>query len=72
MQKKLTITIDEDVYEALHRIVGRRHISKFIESLVQPELSTQGLEAGYRAMAADEARESEALDWSEGVLGDVL
>ena len=35
MQKKLTITIDEDVYAALHRVVGRRKISGFIESLVR-------------------------------------
>ena len=35
MQRKLTITIDEDVYAALHRVVGRRKISGFIESLVR-------------------------------------
>jgi len=28
------------------------------------------LEAGYRAMAADEAREMEALAWSEALIGD--
>ena len=38
MQKKLTITIDEDVYAALHRVVGRRKISGFIESLVRPHV----------------------------------
>ena len=27
MQKKLTITIDEEVYEGLHRIIGRGRIS---------------------------------------------
>ena len=36
MQKKLTITIDEDVYSGLYRVVGRRKISRFIESLVRP------------------------------------
>ena len=29
------------------------------------------LEAAYREMASDEARESEALEWSEGLIGDV-
>ncbi|MCE2529748.1 MAG: addiction module antitoxin [Acidimicrobiia bacterium] len=28
------------------------------------------LEAAYREMAADEARKSEALAWSEGLIGD--
>ena len=36
MQKKLTITIDEDVYSGLYRVVGRRKISRFIESLIRP------------------------------------
>ena len=36
MQRKLTITIDEDVYDGLYRVAGRRRISKFIESLVRP------------------------------------
>jgi len=28
MQKKLTITVDEKVYEGLHTVVGRRRISR--------------------------------------------
>ncbi len=36
MQKKLTITIDEQIYDGLHSIIGRRKISQFIESLVRP------------------------------------
>jgi hypothetical protein len=31
----------------------------------------QDLSAGYAAMAADEARETEADAWSEGLAGDV-
>ena len=31
----------------------------------------QDLEAGYRAMAADEQREAEALEWAEATIGDV-
>ena len=27
MQKKLTITLDEQVYEGLYRVIGRRQIS---------------------------------------------
>ena len=71
MQKKLTITVDEDVYEGLHRVIGRRHISEFIESLVRPYVIGDDLAAGYRAMAEDEARETEALEWAEATIGDV-
>ena len=33
MHKKLTISIDEEIYEALYLNVGKRQISKFIEEL---------------------------------------
>lgn len=71
MQKKLTITVGEEIYEGLHKIVGRGHISQFIEELVRPHISNQDLQAAYKQMAQDEARESEALEWSEAMVGDV-
>ena len=71
MQKKLTITVDERVYEGLHNVIGRRRISRFIELLVRPHVIGKDLEIGYRQMAQDEAREAEALAWSDGLLGDV-
>ena len=71
MQKKLTITVDADVYEGLYKVIGRRHISQFIEDLVRPHVIGSDMEAGYRAMAEDEAREAEAFEWSEATIGDV-
>jgi predicted CopG family antitoxin len=71
MQKKLTITVDEHVYRGLYRVVGRRRISQFIESLVRPHVVSEDLAAAYREMAQDEARESEALDWAEATVTDV-
>ena len=71
MQKKLTITIDDEVYEGLYRVVGPRKISAFIEDLVRPHVVLPDLDAAYEAMAADEARESEALAMSEAVIGDI-
>ena len=71
MQKKLTITIDEIVYEGLHKVIGRRHISRFIEDLVRPHVLNQDLEAAYQQMAQDEEREAEALEWAEATVGDV-
>jgi predicted CopG family antitoxin len=71
MQKKLTITIDERVYNGLHTIVGRRRISRFIESLVRPYVLNKDLDAAYRQMAQEETRETEALAWAEATVGDV-
>jgi predicted CopG family antitoxin len=70
MQKKLTITVDEHVYEGLHKVIGRRKISQFIEDLVRPHVVAADLDAGYAEMAADEVREAEALAWSEATVGD--
>ena len=71
MHKKLTITLDETVYEGLHKIIGRRHISRFIEDLVRPHVLAPDLEAAYQQMAQDEASEAEAFAWAEATLGDV-
>jgi predicted CopG family antitoxin len=71
MQKKLTITIDERVYDGLHNVIGRRRISRFIETLVRPHVVDKDLEAAYRQMAKEEAREADALEWVEMTIGDV-
>ena len=71
MQKKLTISIDEEVYNGLRRIVGPRKISRFLTELARPHVLPGALDAGYKAMAADEAEEREAYDWAEALIGDV-
>ena len=71
MQKKLTITIDEKVYDGLYNVIGPRRISRFIEDLVRPHVVSLDLEGAYREMAQDEAREAEALEWAEATVGDV-
>jgi hypothetical protein len=71
MQKKLTLTIDAEVYDGLRRVVGPRKISRFVEDLVRPHVLKQDLYEGYRTMAADRVRESEALEWAESTCRDV-
>lgn len=71
MQKKLTIMVEETVYKGLYKTVGRRRISQFIEDLVRPHVIRQDIENAYKEMAQDELREAEALDWSEGIIGDI-
>ncbi len=70
MQKKLTITIDAEVYQGLHDLVGRRRISRFIEDLIRPHVAGSSLEAAYAEMGRDECREAEALEWAEATIGD--
>lgn len=72
MQKKLTLTIDEEVYEGLRRVIGPRKISRFVEDLVRPHVVRQDLEASYAIMAQDMAREREALEWTEGLSGEII
>jgi predicted CopG family antitoxin len=67
----MTITLDEEVYDGLYRTVGKRRISQFIEDLVRPHVVDTALDAGYRAMAADEVREVEAQDWCNALAGDI-
>jgi predicted CopG family antitoxin len=71
MQKKLTVTIDEEVYEGLRTVIGPRKISRFIEDLVRPHVVKKDMFAAYKEMAADQIRESEALEWAEGTIGDL-
>jgi predicted CopG family antitoxin len=69
MQKKLTITVDEAVYEGLKKKIGPRKISKFIEELVRPQVIHSDLDAAYAAMAKDKNREKQAVDWTESLIG---
>jgi predicted CopG family antitoxin len=71
MQKKLTITIDREVYFGLHKVIGPRKISKFVEELVRPHVIKHELKSAYKEMAKNRAREKEALEWSEATMGDI-
>jgi len=71
MHKRMTITLDEPVYEGLYQMVGKRRMSQFIEDLLRPYVVDTSLDDEYRAMAADTAREAEALEWSNALIGDV-
>ncbi len=71
MHKRMTITLDEAVYEGLNRTIGRRRMSQFIEDLLRPHVLDTSLDDGYRAMAADEARETEAQDWCNALAKDM-
>lgn len=65
MRKKLTVTVDEEVYEGLRQTIGPRKISKFIEELVRPYVVRPNLESAYAEMARDKRREKKAMEWAE-------
>lgn len=67
MHKRMSITLDEVVYEGLYRQVGKRRMSQFIEDLVRPYVVDTALDEGYRAMAADKGREADAAAWCNGL-----
>ena len=71
MHKRMTITLDEAVYEGLHRTIGKRRMSQFIEDLVRPYVMDTSLDEEYRAMAADKTREAEAMEWCNALAGDM-
>jgi hypothetical protein len=70
MTRKLTISIDDRVYDGLHTVIGRGHIGKFLEDLARPFVVTDSLAAAYAEMSADKARDTEADEWSESLTGD--
>ena len=71
MSKKLTITVDDEVYLGLHSVIGRRRISRFLNDLARPHVLPGDLAKGYKAMAADEERERDATEWVENLTGDI-
>ncbi|WP_339057745.1 addiction module antitoxin [Candidatus Regiella endosymbiont of Tuberolachnus salignus] len=72
MHKKMTITLDEEVYEGLYRTIGRGRMSQFIEGLVRPLVLDTVLDDGYKAMAADKGREAEAQEWCNALVKDMV
>jgi len=68
MQKKLTISIAENVYNDLYSVIGKRKISKFIENLIKPHIVGDNLSLAYQEMAQDTQREIEACQWTEGLI----
>ena len=71
MVRKLTITVDEDVYAGLKAKVGPRRISRFLNDLAKPLVSEAALIEGYRQIAADSVQESEAAEWIDDLIADV-
>ena len=46
-------------------------MSRCIENLLRPHVLYSNLDEGFRAMAADQDRETLAEEWSVGLMGDL-
>ena len=68
--KKLTTTVDDDVYFGLKKKVGLRRISRFLNDLARPHVVDDDLLATYRHMSEDSVHEGQAEDWVEGLIED--
>jgi hypothetical protein len=63
--KKLTVTVSDEVYEGLHRRIGARRISSFIDRLARPYVDDAAAEALYQEAANDPDRNETLADWDE-------
>lgn len=85
MEQSITVTLPPDVRQALDDLVrqeGRSQddiVGQAVKehlfrqrsrSLQEGQATEAGLDAAYREMAADEAREADAREWAEATLGD--
>ncbi len=70
MQKKLTITVSEEVYKGLHAKIGQGRISRFLDGLARPHVVDDELAASYQIMAQEADREKEADEWTSNLASD--
>jgi len=74
--RELTLSVDETLYDTLMPMVEKQTIGNLLAEFVQSRFSGQGytqeeLEAGYKAMAADEEYEREAMEWCNGLMNGI-
>ena len=71
MSKKLTITVDDEVYAGLHTVVGRRRISRFLNDLARPHVLRPDLTEGYGRWRRTRSGSAKPLQWVENLCGDI-
>jgi len=73
MLRELTLSVDETLYNTLIPMVEKQTIGNLLAEFVQSRFSEhtythEELEDGYKAMAADEEYEREAMEWCNGLI----
>ena len=67
MSKKLTITVDDEVYVGPHTIVGRRRISRFLNDLARPHVLRADLTEGYQGDGGGRGTGARSREWVENL-----
>lgn len=69
MQRKITLSIEEEIYRKLRFLIPKRKMSKFVEEALKEKIERlkleEPIEEGFKMMGKDKEREKEALEWSE-------
>ena len=73
MLRELTLNVEETLYNTLKPMIENQTIgnllAEFVQSRFPHRIYTQvELENGYKAMAADEEYEREAMEWCNGLM----
>jgi hypothetical protein len=76
MLRELTLNIEETLYNTLMPMVEKQTIGNLLAEFVQTRFphrtfTQTELEDGYRAMAADEEYEREAMEWCNGLMSGI-
>ena len=76
MLRELTLNIDETLYNTLLPMVEKQTIGDFLTEFIQTKFphctyTQTELENGYKAMAADEEYEREAMEWCNGLISGI-
>jgi metal-responsive CopG/Arc/MetJ family transcriptional regulator len=72
---KVTVSVPSELVKMADKVAKERKtsrskvVSSCLEELAKKRLEAE-MEEGYRAMARDEQREKEALEWAENTLED--
>ena len=76
MLRELTLNVEETLYNTLMPMVEKQTIGNLLSEFVQTKFSRHTytqmeLENGYKAMAADEEYEREAMEWCSGLMNGI-
>ena len=76
MMRELILNVEESLYNTLKPMVEKQTIGVLLAEFVQARFShrafTQAeLEDGYKAMANDQEREREAMEWCNGLMNGI-
>ena len=76
MLRELTLNVEEKLYDTLLPMVEKQTIGDLLTEFVKTKFShrtyTQTeLEDGYKAMADDQEREREAMEWCNGLMNGI-